>query len=287
MGGPVKYALAPSSNPLRRRLDPAIGALFLLLRPGRALALARGEVGAQPSILDRMMIAALAVRHERAGTLGDLAALHRRMWEGEEGVKFHAQAEKRFRTYWADNFSSIVEPLRAAIAAAPAPITALCEIGCGSGLVLQDLAGRLPELTQAIGLDLSPGQIARNRERFAPNPRLRFEAGDATVWVPANAAPGWAYLTNSGVLEYLGESEVRALFAAIADGLRPAVFALIEPIADDYDLALEVRSRPYNFERSLGHNYPRLLGETGWVVRHREERRIEGTRMLMLVAAAF
>lgn len=287
MGDAVKYALALSSNPLRRRLDPIIGALFLLLRPGRALALARGEGGAKHSAIERMMIAALVARHERAGTLGELAALHRRMWEGEEGVKFHAQAEKRFQTYWVENFSSIVEPLREAIAAAPTPLETLCEIGCGSGLVLEDLSKLLPEVFALVGLDLAPDQIARNVVRFDGNPRLRFEAGDAATWIAEHAAPGWVYLTNSGVLEYLGEAEVRALFATIAERLRPAVFALIEPIADDYDLARETWSRPYNFEKSLGHNYPHLLAAAGWTVRHQDERRIDGTRMLTLVASAF
>ena len=41
----------------------------------------------------------------------------------------------------------------------------LCEIGCGSGLVLNDLAHRLPQLDTLWGIDLSEQQTARNWRR--------------------------------------------------------------------------------------------------------------------------
>jgi SAM-dependent methyltransferase len=230
-----------------------------------------------------MMIAALARRHERAGTLGQLSALHRWMWAGDEAVKFHQQAQGRFVTWWLASHCAIVEPLRQAIAARAGQITTLCEIGCGSGLVLEDLSRRLPEIDRFIGLDLSPTQTQRNRARFS-DARLQFEAGDATSWIPGQAKTGWAFLTNAGVLEYLSETQLASLLAGIAERLRPAVFALLEPIPKDYDLCREIQSRPHSFEKSLGHNYPHWLKANGWTISHQSELQSTGDRFLMVVA---
>jgi len=219
------------------------------------------------------------------GRLGELSELHRWMWAGEEGVKFHRQAEYRFKKWWLPNHSAIVAPFRDAMRSCGV-CTTLCEIGSGSGLVLQDLSQRLPEIGQLIGLDLSREQTEHNRNRFRGNPRLRFEAGDATSWVARHAKPGWAYFTNAGVLEYFSEEQLSMLLSEIAASMRPAVFALIEPVPKDYDFARELKSRPYNFEKSLGHNYFLWLGTSGWHVTYYDEIELANCRFVMVVATA-
>jgi SAM-dependent methyltransferase len=159
----------------------------------------------------------------------------------------------------------------------------LCEIGCGSGLVLEDLAKRLTQLDAFIGLDLSPDQTQRNRER-AVDHRIRFEAGDATVWIPEHASSGTVFLTVAGVLEYLPRHKLSLLFETIGRTLAPSVIAVIEPIPADYDLEKEIDSRPYGPEHSLGHNYPHLLRAAGFDIRFQQVQKLDRSTHLLVVA---
>lgn len=88
----------------------------------------------------------------------------------------------------------------------------------------------------------------------------------------------------AGVFEYFPRATLQSLFGSIAEQQSPAVVALIEPIAADYDLEKERESRPYGSEHSLGHNYPLLLREAGFVIRYQEQLRFEGCTHLLVVA---
>lgn len=265
-------------------MKSTLGSVALVLRPGRARQLVKGENAVAPTLVDRMMIAALVSRHERAGTLGELNALHRAYWSDDGAVEYHAWAEKFFEKWWLDRADAVIRPLKDAIAASGVNVTTLCEIGCGSGLVLDDLARRFPEIPKLIGLDLSAAQMQRNRDRFTDR-RLSFVAGDATAWVPEHAAPGWVYFTNNGVLEYLGAAQLDGLFGVIATRLSPAIIALTEPLPKDFDLERETRSRPYNFEKSLGHNYIHWLSKNGWQLHFRQDKVWAGDRFLTVIAS--
>lgn len=284
----VQYPLEQPGSPLRRGLKVCVGIVLGMMRPDQCARLARGEPGRDHLTLsDRLIVAALVWQHRRRGTLGELSGLHQWLWRSNQAVSVHAQAEARFRTWWLGHHSAIVTPLREAIAefaSAGLPVDTLCEIGCGSGTVLTDIATRMPELSHLLGLDLSPGQIATNRARPNPDARLRFEVADATTWIAANAAPRWAYLVNGGVLEYFSEAMLAALFTGIAQRKAPALFAVVEPIAEDYDLERETASRPYNAELSLGHNYIHWLRRCGWQVRFQQRQDVGGTRWLLVVA---
>jgi SAM-dependent methyltransferase len=286
----VQYPLAQPAAAWKRRLKARLGGIVALLQPGRMRLLRAGQWPSERlSKLDKLLIAALVDEHERKGTLGALSGLHQTLWRTDQAVSVHAQAEERFQTWWVGRHSAIVAPLKEAmdtLAARGTPIEALCEIGCGSGSVLADIAQRLPELKQLIGLDLNQKQTEANRARFADQPRLRFECADATEWIAAQAPAHCAYLVNGGVLEYFSEAMLEALFTGIAAHKAPALFALVEPIASDYDLERETASRPYNFERSLGHNYPWWLGRTGWRVRWQERQVVGGANWLLVVAEA-
>lgn len=285
----IQFPLAQSGSRPKQMLRVAAGLLLGLLRPGRRQALLDGRPGRERlALVDRLLIAALVWQHRRRSDLGALSGLHRWLWQGEQAERVHAQAEARFENWWLPRHSAIVAPLQAALADAAAsgrPITTLCEIGCGTGRVLADLAERLPPSIRLLGLDLSPGQIAANRERHAAMAdRLRFEAADATPWLAAHGAPCWAYLANGGVLEYFSEAMLEALLRGIAEQQSPAVIALVEPLPDDYDLDRETASRPYNAELSLGHNYPLWLRRCGWRLRYRERQDVGGVRWLLVVA---
>ena len=285
----VHFPLEQPESRLRRLLKIVLGGLLCLLRPAQRERLIRGEPEReQLRLTDRLIVAALVWHHRRRGTLGALSGLHRWLWRGQQAVSLHAQTEARFRSWWLDHHSAVIAPLQEAMARLAAegqPVRTLCEIGCGSGAVLADIASRLPALDRLVGLDLSAAQVAANRARGGQDPRLQFEVADALSWLPANAAPGWAYLTNGGVLEYFSETMLEDLLGGIARRHPPALFALVEPIADDYDLDRETASRPYNAEMSLGHNYPYWLRRCGWEVLHQQRQDVGSTRWLLVVAA--
>ncbi|MDN5870699.1 MAG: amino acid adenylation domain-containing protein [Nitrococcus sp.] len=285
----VQFPLYASTGTVRRQLGVVIGLVLGFLMPRRRARLERGEhAGDRLGRPDRLIIAGLAWRHQRSGTLGELTGLHNWLWRSDQAMIVHAYSNSvRYQAEWTEKRSAIVAPLGEAIeefAQRDEPIETLCEIGCGTGRVLADVAVRLPMLRTLIGLDLSPGQVEINRRQHGYNARLRFECADAMQWLPEHAGPRWAYFSCGGVLEYFSEEMLETLFTDIARRKAPALFAIVEPLPKDYDLARETKSRPYDRELSLGHNYPHWLERGGWRVRFQAEQLSNDVRWLLLVA---
>lgn len=280
----VQFPLAEAAGPgLKASFKAALGTLLLPLFRARADRLAAGDVSGALGRLDRLLIAGLVQRHERAGTLDRLAGLHDWLWAGEQALRFHEQAQARFQHWWLARHSAIVAPLLDELRDRAGAYSVLCEIGCGSGLVLDDLSRRLPQLSRYIGIDLSEAQTRRNRERYVDRPQLQFESGDAAAWLQAHAQPGWIYFSNAGVLEYFTERRLRGLLGdAAARG--PAAFAIVEPLAADHDLERDTASRPYGAERSWSHAYPQLFRDGGWTLCWQQELVFAGQRWLLLLA---
>jgi SAM-dependent methyltransferase len=279
----VQFPAMLPQTPWRRRMKVLLGRLLSVLDPRAAAAVAAGQLPSRLGLREQLLIAALVDRHQRAGTLGELAPLHAWLWQGEQAVSFHEQAAARFNSWWLRHHCEIVAPIQKLIDAPDSPYRQLCEIGCGSGLVLRDLARRLPQLDRLTGLDLSALQTERNRMRQA-DPRIRFVSGDVTAWIPAHATPGTIFLTVAGVLEYLPRAQVQRLFRDIATKQAPAAVALIEPVPRDYDFERESESRPYGAENSLAHNYPLLLRETGFVTHFQQLQNIGDFTFMLLLA---
>ncbi len=283
----IQFPAATGGPGWRNRLKVLLGRAIGTVAPRFAADIAQGKMRDRIGRPERLVIAALVDRHARAGTLGQLAPLHAWLWRGPQALSFHAQAQRRYDEWWLQHHSAIVGPLQHLLegpADAPGPYVRVCEIGCGSGLILEDLARRLPSVSQFVGLDLSPEQTASNRQRRV-DPRITFEAGDAMRWVPAHGAPGTIYLTVAGVFEYFRPADLAALFASMRRQA-PAAVALIEPIPADYDPQAEQGSRPYGFENSLAHNYPALLRDAGFTIGFSRQQNINGHHFLLLVAQA-
>lgn len=278
----VSFPMSLPKEPWKRWLKVAVGAGLGLLMPWRVTRLRHGPVPEPLDFVDRQVITALVMWHRSRGTLDELTAIHRALWSGSQATRFHLQADDRFQRWWIEHNSAVLVPLAMRIDLLPGRFHTLCEIGCGMGSVLRHCAHRLPALRGFIGLDLSVEQIGVTRHRHGDEPAMRFEAADANQWIPRYAEPGWAYLTQGGVLEYFNEAQLLALFRVI-NQRRPALFAIAEPIAHDFDLEHELRSRPYGTEHSFSHNYPYLFEAAGWTVVWRQEQRFDGTRWLLLV----
>ena len=125
--------------------------------------------------------------------------------------------------------------------------------------------------------------MERCRERFT-DPRFTFVAADAADWVLTQGQPSTCFLSYGGVLEFFSQARLEQMWRHVAGSLAPSVVALVEPLAPDFDLARESRSRPYGLERSLCHNYPALLERYGFSIAWRREVSIGSQRWLLLVA---
>lgn len=282
----LQFPTAQTGNRFIQVVKIAIGRFISWVASDFTSRVAAGQMPPRIGFLERSVIAYQVHRHVEAGTLDQLAPLHAWLWRGEQAVSFHEQAKARFDSFWLAHHSAIVEPIRQLFetcASQGVSYRRLCEVGCGSGLVLEDIAKRLPSVELLVGLDLSERQTQINRSRCA-DPRIQFEAGDATVWIPAHGQAGTVYLTVAGVFEYFPRHALQEMFEYMAAHQYPVAVALIEPIPADYDFENEDASRPYGIENSLGHNYLRLLGSAGFKTRFHEIQLVEGQTFLLMVA---
>jgi SAM-dependent methyltransferase len=266
----VQFPLALAADSKKRIIKGVLGGIANQLFAKRTRSLEDGEIGERLSALDRLLIAGLVRKHQRMGTMSRMMHLHNWLWAGPQALDFHKVAEGRFENWWLKHHVAIVEPLRDAISRQITPPTTLLEIGCGSGLVINDIATRIPELARCIGIDLSEPQMEHNKVRF-DNKRLSFAAGDALSWISDNAQQNWVYITVAGVLEYFAPDKLAALLDAIAKR-KPAVIAFIEPVSPDHDL------QRMNDSLSIS------VSKHGFTVTWRQEQQVDGARFLLLCA---
>ena len=265
-------------SPLRRRLHDLVGRLVLALQPALTTQFEAG-IGAS-SAVERMALAALVERYRARDQLDRLAALHLDFWSGPAALSYHALTHSRFERVFRARHHAIIAPLQDAAAVIGAH--GLVEIGCGSGQLLDYLVAQLPQLERLVGLDLNADQVALNRRR-ANDSRIEYHCAEATAWIAEHAQPGWIWVCNGGVLEFFTEESVVAMLRHCGRHA-PAVFALVEPLADDFDPDTQLTSRRFGRELTLSHPYPRLLGDAGFAEVWRSECRAMGYRWLMLVA---
>ena len=216
--------------------------------------------------LDNLLRAGLAHKAVRQQDNDQLATYHRDFWSGNEGTIYHETQQDKFEEVFLGHFAFTVDLLADILAANP-QITTLCEIGSGSGQLLDHLASQLPQIEQFIGVDLSPGVTEANRQRY-PNPKLTFIAADAHKWILEHGQPNWLFVSFRGVLEYFPQSDLEMLLSHIATQLQPAAFLAIEPIDRDHDLDHDPNSHTYGDDYSFSHNYPHLFQQTGYTLRH-------------------
>lgn len=277
----VALPLVQPDQGWKRRAKAALGGVACHFMHQRAVDLTRCRGDGYYGFVDRLMLSALLERAERKGTLEQFT--HRQQqhfWATPAAAAYHADVEFRFRELFLGENASFVDELDTLIAQRqPA---AICEIGCGSGQVIDHLARKHPNVARCVGIDLSATQIARNAERFDA-PSLEWVAGDAVRWLDRHATSNWAVISNNGVFEYFLRSDLERLFASIAQR-RPSILALLEPMDPDHDLDRDPESRPYGSERSFSHNYLALLRGAGFRIVHRSELVQHPHRLVRLIA---
>ena len=110
-------------------------------------------------------------------------------------------------------------PMGAALveAAAPAPGTAVLDVGCGRGAVLWPAAAAVGPTGTVTGIDLAPGMVSRTAEQAAAIPWVSVRLGDAQA--PAFPAGSFDVITAGLVLFFLPDP--RAALTAYRKLLRP------------------------------------------------------------------
>ena len=281
----IEFPLVVPGTGWRRRANLALGYAAATLMPARVKAIEAGTIGEHLSAADRLIVGALVHRAiAREEPLDHLAYLHRHLWNGDHITTFHASAENRFDDWFLPYQSIVIDALEKDLAAqTPGQFHTLCEIGTGSGIVLDYLSRRLakPGISTCIGLDLSPAQVAIDAQRF---PACRFIAADACEWIPEHAGPGWIFFCCGGVLEYIPQAALAKLFAHTVANHAPARWVIVEPVDLAHDLINDTKSRPFGFESTWSHHYPHLLTQAGMTVIYQHEIHIIGLRWQLVIA---
>ncbi|MGD0701500.1 MAG: class I SAM-dependent methyltransferase [Trebonia sp.] len=121
-----------------------------------------------------------------------------------------------------DRFTALIDAVQAS-AGRPDPL--VLDLGCGPGSLAVRLLDRLPEAT-VVGVDADPVTLALGRAAYDDLPGLRFIGLDLRE-------PGWAAqlglpdgrqvdaVVSTTALHWLSATELRELYATLAEVLRP------------------------------------------------------------------
>ncbi len=148
---------------------------------------------------------------------------------------------------WADYVSASTALAESRLSVGPH--ARVLDVGCGTGVLLQHLHDRSPDLT-LVGLDATPGMLARARARLGARPLLVEGSGDA---LPLDRAAVDAVVSTSA-LHYIADvprtlSEMRRVLVPGGQ------LVIVDWCADFFtmralDLVLRVTDRAH--ERTLG-----------------------------------
>ena len=228
-------------------------------------------------------------RLRRASKGGDSGAINTSIekalsayWKGHSGDQFHQKhANARLRLFLQIH-SEVIEALAVQIAESPVRFTRLVEIGCGDGKVLSYCLSRLPDIPEAVGLDINAAVIERAAGQYFGKPGLAFHFAEATEWLTERSAPGTIILSNGGVLEYFSPESFDALLRSVADH-PPAAIVLVEPVDPLHDLANDPESHVFGFERSFSHNHRVRLERAGFTVTYSREVKHDKVRWMTMI----
>lgn len=196
-------------------------------------------------------------------------------WKSPESRGFFDNFPHRFESVFLRHHAGIVGEIDRVFREWPDLVPQIVEIGVGDGQVLAYLESRLKQFGGFHGIDVNRRQIEINRKTFSGDPKFAFSTENTLHWLIRNPAPGTVIYTNGGVFEYFTRGQLLELFRELAASSRPCAVAVTETIAIDHDLRSEPESFHYGREFSISHNYPAILREAGFEIRHLNDRSTE------------
>lgn len=224
-------------------------------------------------------------RLRRAQSSGDVGAVENALamfWKTDAGDYYHDRYADERLNFFQEHLSGLLNALVSFAENSDMRFSRLVEIGCGDGRALADCAGRLPWISEVIGLDINAAVITRALSKQPPGERLSFATADARGWLIENPQPGTVVLANNGVLEYFSPYSFDQLLQTLALS-PPAAIVLIEPVAPNHDLENEAGSFMFGSENSFSHNHRRRLSAAGFHVVFGEEMRVSNVRLMRMI----
>lgn len=261
----------------------AVGTVLLPLMPSRVQTITQNEFSmtvGDRNVINTCLRAALARKLLRTDQVDVMMRYHQNFWSGEQGTEFHRHVRGQVLDVFEADYRYLINEINSLVETYP-QINTLVEIGAGGGSFLQILRDSVVGIEQWIGNDLSAEIISENRQLY---PTIDWVSGDGKVWVEDNGKSNTIYLTFRGVLEYFTQANLASYFATIAKEKSPSAIVLVEPISLEHDLITQSDSRAYGTEYSFSHNYPVLLAESGFTIRHQKLTTFNDHRLCAIIA---
>lgn len=267
--------------PVAERIKISLGEVLGILLPKTAEEVRSEPFKDRPSIVQKLIRSSEAFRAVRQENSDALRNRFGSFWKGEHGKAFYDTYAYRFEESFLKDHYPVIENLKELVDCRD--FSAIYEVGCGDGKVLNHVANLLPSIPRVVGIDLNADRIEKNRSEYEGT-RIEFVSGDAMDWLLTHGERDSILLTYGGVLEYFTETELDALFAEMKN--RSMAVCLTEPLGEDFDLANATKSSPYGYELSFSHNYPALLEKHGFTTCFERDHVLEN-RWIQLVATSF
>ena len=277
----------PLSADPKTRLKIMLGSLIAKVDSRRAVAnYRRPDSGAD--VFDRLVVTYLTNRCAAEGRTEFLERLHASFWSGEQGAVFSGNCNHRFQDLFLAKQQPDFLTLKAHLESQP-NIKRIVEIGTCSGLFLEYLVNHLPQIRQAVGLDINKQQIAANLQK-EKSPVIEYFAGDAIRWIDNHLVANTLYVSNGGVLEYFSRPTLDRLLQNVARS-GPVSFYMSEPVASDHADHI-TDSIPFGNELSFSHNYRDLFESNGYAVHYQRPTDFVAAcgsnyRMLVTIASSY
>lgn len=263
----IKYILGTSAE----KLFPAI-----------TQQIDKGVINGRNVTLKNLIVYARLARARRSNDESSISAAHFDYWKNDSSNEFYNRYTFRFDEWFLKHHAHLIDAVQAATNNNPR-YQRLIEIGCGDGRVAEYCLEKIPQLQQVIGLDINQNIIHKNQNHYAAKPKLQFIHGDATQWLQNNAQPGTILLSYGGVLEYFSQTALTELMATLAASA-PTLFALVEPLAPEHNLAEQHTSFTFGNEKSFSHHHRALLENAQYRIILQEELHLGGIRWMLMLA---
>ncbi|MEM9367656.1 MAG: class I SAM-dependent methyltransferase [Planctomycetota bacterium] len=272
------------SHSTKERAKILVGKTLATIFPRRAAELKASPTNHAARKHERIMMAFLRDQARRNNDARFFETLHQEFWQGEGGAVFSSNCDHRFEDLFLSRQQADFEKLQQVWS--DGHYDRIVEIGCCSGLLLQFLTTQLPGVKSAIGIDLNEEQIRENQNQHGFDARIEFVCGDGFELAQSRGSRGTLYVTNGGVMEYIGRNQLDRMLSKLSHEIGDCLFFAVEPIAPDHDWSLNLDSMPFGEELSFSHNYTDAFDSNGFRVLHQRAFDYEQWRWMATLAVS-
>ncbi|MGH1486110.1 MAG: class I SAM-dependent methyltransferase [Cellvibrionaceae bacterium] len=273
----------------KQKLAGLIGSYLLPLFPKKSNKLKNQDftlahANNNYSFLDNILRLGLLHNIIKTDNTTELADYHQKFWQSDAATAYHEKTLSEDAILPA--FAHITDDIDNIITTSGYEFSTLCEIGSGSGQLLNHLSKSITRVDQFIGIDLSQDTADACNQRY-PEDNIQFVAGDAKEWIKNNGQSHWVYVSYRGVLEYFPQDTLLAFLSDTKQACKPCIFVIVEPLGINHDLENSTQSEPYSAEFSFSHHYEHLFSSAGFDIHSIQiEPYLPNAKLICLVASS-